>query len=679
MGAPTCARPSAACAAATTPVKIDGTIQRALQTAIAHHGAGHFAEAEAIYRRILEAQPRHPDAWHLLGVIAHQAGRSDIAVDFISRSIRLNSRNPAAHSNLGLAHARNGQLDRALAAYRRALELKPDHAEAHHGLGTVLATKGELEPARASYERALRFDRNHVNAHYNLGTTLAALDRLDEAIASYRRALALAPEHLEALTNLGAVFAKKGELDEARACYEKALALKPDHVEARNNLAGAQKDQGLLDDAIASYRQAVALNPKDPRFHSNLVYALHFHPGYDARAIHAEHLRWAQAHAAPLKSFLRPHTNDPNPDRRLRVGYVSPDFCEHPVGRFLLPLLGAHDHENVEVFCYSDVRHPDPTTDQLRAHADVWRDTAGVSDGHLAGTIREDRIDLLVDLTMHMAHNRLPLFARKPAPVQVTYLAYASTTGLDTIDYRLTDPFLDPPGSDDRFYSERSVRLPETYWCYQPGIATPDVSPLPALPAGGRVTFGCLNNFCKVTSATLTAWGQLLCAVPGSMLVLHAREGSHRARVRETLAHVGVDPARVRFIGYVSLREYFESYHSIDIGLDPFPYTGGTTTCDALWMGVPVVTLAGDTAFSRGGLSLLSNLGLPELAAHDTEEYVEIAAGLARNLPRLAELRASLRERVQRSPLTDAPRFARHMERAYREMWRGWCQTQRRQ
>ncbi len=659
-------------------MKNDGTIQRALQTAIAHHGAGRLAEAEAIYRRILEAQPRHPDAWHLLGVIAHQAGRSDIAVDFISRSIALNSRNPAAHANLGLALARNGQLDRAVAAYRRALELKPDYAEAHNSLGTVLATKGELEPARACYERALKFDRTHVEAHYNLGTTLAALDRLDEAIASYRRALSLAPEHLEALTNLGAVFAKKGELDEARTYYEKALTLKPDHVEARNNLAGAQKDEGLLDEAIASYRQAVASNPKDPRFHSNLVYTLHFHPGYDAHAIHTEHLRWAQAHAAPLKSFIRPHGSDPNPNRRLRIGYVSPDFCEHPVGRFLLPLLGAHDHENFEVFCYSDVRNPDPTTDQLRAHADVWRDTAGVSDGQLAGTIREDRIDLLVDLTMHMANNRLPLFARKPAPVQVTYLAYASTTGLDTIDYRLTDPFLDPPGADGRFYSERSVRLPETYWCYQPGIATPEVSPLPALSASGRVTFGCLNNFCKVTLATLAAWSRLLRAVPDSALVLHAREGSHRARVRETLAREGVDPARVRFVGFLPLPEYFARYHEIDIGLDPFPYTGGTTTCDALWMGVPVVTLAGKTAFSRGGLSLLSNLGLPELAARDTEDYVEIAAGLARELPRLAALRASLRERMRRSPLTDAPRFARHVEDAYREMWRGWCQTQRR-
>lgn len=649
--------------------------KRALQSAVAHHQAGRLVEAEAIYRRIVEVQPRLADAWHMLGVLAYQTGHSVTATDLISEAIALDPGKAAAHVNLGLALASCGQQDRAVAAYRRALAIQPNYAEAHNNLGASLAARGDLDEARKCYERTLVLDPNHVEAHYNLGTTLAAEDRLDEAVASCRRALTLRPDHVEAHTNLGAIFAKKGRLDEARTCYERALAIKPDHVEALNNLAGVQKDQGLLDEAIESYRRAISLNPQDARLHSNLVYTLHFHPGFDTQALHTEHRRWNQQHAAPLKSLVRPHVNDSSPARKLRIGYVSPDLREHPVGRFLLPLLAAHDRRSFEVFCYADVHDPDAVTERLRGHVAGWRSTVGLSDEQVAQTIREDRVDILVDLAMHMANNRLPLFARRPAPVQVTYLAYCSTTGMDTIDYRLTDPFLDPLGAEDGCYSERSMRLPETYWCYQPGVPTPEVSFLPAL-AAGRVTFGCMNNFCKVTPEVLATWARLLRAVPRSTLVLHAHEGSHRERVRVQLARDGVAAEQLRFVGYMPLVKYFEWYQSIDIGLDPFPYPGGTTTCDALWMGVPVVTLAGQSAFSRSGLSLLSNLGLPELVARSPEQYIQIAAGLARALPRLVELRATLRQRMSGSPLMDPARFTRNVESAYRSMWQHWCQNQ---
>jgi protein O-GlcNAc transferase len=271
-----------------------------------------------------------------------------------------------------------------------------------------------------------------------------------------------------------------------------------------------------------------------------------------------------------------------------------------------------------------------------------------------------------------MAYSRLLVFARKPAPVQVTYLAYCSTTGLETIDYRLSDPYLDPPGGDESCYSEQTIRLPETYWCYQMSLATPEVGPLPAAESD-HITFGCLNNFCKVSEPTLAAWAKLLRAIPNARLLLHAYEGTHRQRVQERLEREGIEPKRVRFAGLRPSREYFDLYQQIDIALDTFPYGGGTTTCDALWMGVPVVSLVGKTAVGRGGLSILSNVGLPELVACSEEEYVRIASELARDLARLSNLRSTLRQRMERSPLMDAPRFAPNIEAAYREMWRKWC------
>jgi predicted O-linked N-acetylglucosamine transferase (SPINDLY family) len=400
---------------------------------------------------------------------------------------------------------------------------------------------------------------------------------------------------------------------------------------------------------------------------------MQFHPAYDARAMANVHRLWNHQHAEPLRQFVRPHLNDRGPGRRLKVGYVSPDLRRHPVGRYLLPLLAHHDKNQVEVFAYTQVPVPDDVTRQLRSHTGHWRDLAGCSDEQTAQLIRDDKIDILVDLTMHMARNRLLVFARKPAPVQVTYLAYCSTTGLEAIDYRLSDPYMDPPEMDESVYSERTMRLPDCYWCYQPIIAAPEFGPLPALEQG-HITFGCLNNFCKVSEPTLAAWAKILQAVPNSQLLIHAPEGGSRQRVQERLKGDGIAPRRVQFAGFVPIESYFDLYHRIDMALDTFPCGGGTTTCDALWMGVPVVSLLGQTAVGRGGLSILSNIGLPELVARSEDEYVRIAAELAHDLPRLSHLRSTLRPRMERSPLMNAPRFARNVEFAYRQMWRQWCE-----
>jgi predicted O-linked N-acetylglucosamine transferase (SPINDLY family) len=389
--------------------------------------------------------------------------------------------------------------------------------------------------------------------------------------------------------------------------------------------------------------------------------------------IHEELGRWNRQHAEPLKKFIQPHANSRDADRRLRIGYVSADFRDHAVGRNVLPLLREHDHRQMEIFCYSNVVRADALTDQLRRYADAWRGIVGLSDSQAATLIRQDGIDILVDLALHTAKKGLTVFAHKPAPVQVTYLGYCSSTGMDAMDYRLSDPYLDPSDSDLSIYTEQTIRLPETYWCYSVAGPTPEPSRPPAA-AAGYVTFGCLNNFAKVSPA-LDLWAEILQSVPRSRLIVHSYPGAHLDAVRERFAGKGISPDRLEFPSRQPWPQYVRTYGRIDIALDPFPWGGGITTCDALWMGVPVVSLVGRTAVGRGGASILSNVGVPELIARTPQQYVQIAKGLAEDLPRLAELRRTLRGRMQASPLMDAPRFARNVEAAYRQIWRAWCAT----
>lgn len=637
-----------------------------------YQALGRPGEAAACHWRAACLQPDFPEAYFNLGISLRELGSLGEAEACYREALRIQPGCAEALLNLGSVLEERGQPGDAEACYREALRVRPDYAEAHNNLGTTLQGRARWEEAEACYRQALRLKGDYPDAYLNLGAVLQKQGQPQESEACYREALRFAPGHPAAHNHLGVILRKQGRPDEAVACFRAALQLRPDHPDAWTNLGTALQDMGLLDEALAAFRRSLAIRPGSASAHSNLLYGLHYHPASDARGLGEEHRRWDERHAEPLAGAIRPHTNDPDPDRRLRVGYLSPDLRSHPVGRFLLPLLEEHDRRHVEVFCYASLAAPDDFTRRLHGHADRWRDVAGLTDEQLAEVVRGDGIDILVDLTSHMANNRLLVFARKPAPVQVTYLAYCSTTGLRAIDYRLTDPFLDPPGHQAACYAEESVWLPETYWCYRPPVELPPAGPLPALTAG-HVTFGCLNNFCKVTPPTLAAWRDLLLTVPGSRLLLHAHPGSHRDRVRAFFAEGGVGAGRVEFVGFTPLPDYFRQYGCIDVGLDSFPYGGGTTTCDALWMGVPVVSLAGKTAVSRAGLSILTNAGVPDLVARTSEEYVRLAAGLAGDLARLAHLRGGLREALQRSVLTDAPRFARNVEAAYRQMWHRWC------
>jgi len=648
------------------------SIDEALRLGVEHHQAGRLAEAEGIYRQILTVNPRHADALHLMGVLAHQAGKSEAAVGMIRRAIEINPGSAVYYSNLGEACRAAGRIGEAVEACRKAVEMRPDYARGWGNLGAALYEAEKWEESLAACRRVVELKADYPEALNQMSVVQRDMGKGNESFAASHRALALRPDYAEAYVNLGNAVADRGEVDEAISLYRKAIQLKPQLAEAHANMGVALKDRGELGEAVACYRKAMEL--RGGQFvtaHSALLCAMYFDPAYSAGDIYQEHRRWNLAYGEPLKKFVQKHENDRDAGRRLRVGYVSPDFRQHSVGTFMLPLMEGHDRSAVEVFAYAHVRSPDAMTEKFKAAADQWRDIVGVGDEALAERIREDRIDILLDLTLHLDHNRLLAFARKPAPVQVTYLAYPGTSGLTTMDWRITDPYLDPVGSDEGIYSERSWRLPETYWCYRP--MWPGVEVNDRAVAGGEITFGCLNNFSKVTSGALEAWGRVMRQLPGSRLILYAMEGSHRQRVKDVLAKGGVEQSRVSFVGRQPLAKYYGEYQNIDIALDPFPYCGGTTTCDALWMGVPVVSLRGRTAVGRGGVSLLSNLGLGKLVAESVEEYVEIAIGLARDRERMAELRRTLRGRMEASVVMDVARFARHVEEAYRGMWREWC------
>jgi predicted O-linked N-acetylglucosamine transferase (SPINDLY family) len=466
-----------------------------------------------------------------------------------------------------------------------------------------------------------------------------------------------------------------GLLDDAAAAFRQFLAHHPNDTAVLCSLGGILKNQGLLDDAIAAYRRALALNPALPEAHSNIIATMLYNPASYPSALPAELRRWNLLYAAPLASDIRPHLNDRSPDRKLRIGFVSPDFRTHVVGKNLLPLFKHFDSESFDFFCYADVPAPDLLTAEFRRRATSFRHTSALSHAALADQIHTDRIDILLDLTLHLAGNRLLVFARKPAPVQVTFAGYPGSTGLQAIDYRLSDPYLDPPDlpDDPSCYSEKTLRLPATFWCYDPfDDAPPPVNSLPALSTG-TLTFGCLNNFCKISPANLDLWSRLLNRLPQSRLLLLAEEGSHRARTTRFLQDRGIHPSRVTFFTTRPQKQYLELYHQIDLSLDTLPYNGHTTSLDSLFMGVPVITLVGNAIVGRAGLSQLTNLALPEFIAHSEDQFLAIALDWSANLERLAALRATLRSRMQNSPLMDAPAFTRALQTAFRQIWHQWC------
>lgn len=578
----------------------------------------------------------------------------------------------------GLADLQRGDAAGAARRFKPLLAADPDNADLLHVLGVALHKAGDSDAGVALMARAIARNPGQPDFLINLANIHRERGEREAAEPLLRRAVALAPQYGRAWQDLASLLHQLEQLSEALDCRRKAVALDPTSVPLLVRLAVGLIDARQVAEGLSLCCQAVARDPRSFAAHSTLALSSHYLPG-DKAALFALHQAAGEAFDAKLPA-VAPYANGRDTGRRLRIGYVSADFRQHSVAYFLTPVLAAHDAAEVELFAYSNVAKPDAVTARLRALISNWRDVRGMTDAALADQVRVDGIDILVDLAGHTAGNRLGVFARKPAPLQVNWLGYPDTTGLAAMDARLTDAIADPPhdgpGGADRFAVETLVRLPQGFLCYGASDEAPPVAPLPA-GAAGPITFGSFNNLPKLSDETLDLWAQVLLAVPDSRLLLKARgldDPAIRQGVIARFALAGVDQSRLRFAGRVrDYRGHMALYGEIDIGLDSLPYNGTTTTCEALWMGVPTVTLAGDRHCARVGASLLTRVGLEECIAGTAEDYVATAARLAVDRGRLAELRGGMRARLQGSPLMDAKGFTASLEEAYRGLWRGWC------
>lgn len=676
-----------------------------LRLAEALRGLNRWDAAEAAYRTVLVVRPETAEAYANIGIGLYHKGRAEEAQAIYRRGARLRPDVAEIHGNLGPLLQAVRRFGEAEDCYHRALALRPDLTDSLTNLGCVLDTLGRSAEALALHRRALAVEPQLTAASMNLGSTLASLGRFAEAADTYlavagvepgnadalvyagnnllnqgrvadavdcfNRARVIAPRNPRLHNGLGNALLGLGRLAEAEAHFREALDIDPDYAEANNNLGAVYRNQGRQAEAVACFRRAVAATPHDARVHSNLLLTLCYQAGLDERSLFAEHLEWARRHAEPHTAARRPFANARDPERRLRIGYVSPDLREHAAAYFLEPMFERHDRTRCEIVCYAEVARPDSMTERLKSLVDRWRSTVGRSDDAVAAMVREDGIDILVDLAGHTGNNRLLVFARKPAPVQVTYLGYATTTGMSAMDYLLTEGWTVPPGEDGRYYTETIWRLPDVLRCYRPPRRSPPVAPPPALTGGRRITFGSLNAFVKVTPPVIALWSRLLLRVPDSELLLIS--DSPAERVAALFAAHGVTPDRLRQVGRRSMDGFLDLHAEVDVALDPFPHTGATTTLHTLWMGVPVVSLAGSRCSERGGVGILGPLGLSDLVATTPDEYLAIAEGLARDLDRLAALRVRLRPLMQDSTFCNPDRFTRQIEDAYRAMWRRWC------
>src|SRR3984885_2402416 len=703
---------------------------------LAHLDAGRVESAERLFRSVLKSEPDNPEANHALGTLVVRQGKPQSAISFLTAALKADPRQSQhwlsfaetllltgnagdARTVLETAEARGlfspefaalriridhaglywhalnqqraGRLAEAEKLYAAVLPADPgdvdgprmigqliaagvNAADAHANLGALLLDLGKPAKAMAHLMAALRQNPEHIHAHNNLGAVLFDVGKPHQAIVHATAALRQDPGFAEAHSNLANALMETGKLDESIRHYREALRLKPDYAMALNNLANALKAQGKITEAIANYRAATRLDPNLLHAQSNLIMTL----GYSAEVPHEDLVDQARqfndAVAAPLLR-ARAFANTPDPGWRLRVGYVSGDFRNHAVNYFFEPLLAHHQKEDFEFFAYANMHAEDEVTARLKARFDHWRNICALSDDAAADLIEADRIDILIDMSGHTGGNRLLIFARKPAPVQATWLGFIMTTGVKAIDYRISDGYGDPPGMTEHLNTETLWRLPATFCCYQPRADIADPIDHPPRDDNGFTTFGCFNNFTKVNDGTLKCWAEILARVADARLLLEIvglNSEAFRAETEARLVRLGLPLDRVILDPRKRSNQYV-LYNKIDVALDPFPYNGSTTTMDALWMGVPVLTLAGKQFGGRLGVTFLNNVGLPELVAENEAVYVDLAIGLASDPSRLRAMRGNLSQQMSASRMMDFAAFARDMEAAYRAMWRKWC------
>jgi len=665
--------------------------------------------AVQLFEQALAAEPASAEALNNRGLALLELKRVGEALSSFEQALLLKYDYAEAWNNRGLAHCELEDFENALASYDRALAIRPDYGKAAYNRANALFQLCRYREALAAYERALEINPLFAQALTNRGAALHKLRRYKEALAAYDDALAIEPDSPETLSNRGATLLElnrnedalancdralaivprlSGALNnrglalhklkrhhEALASFDQALAGDPNNAQSYLNRARVLFDRGEVGKAVESCRIALRLQPRNAETHSELLLMMQCLPGITPQDMVTEQERYAEFHEQPLRTTWRQHRNDRNPERRLRIGYMSGDFRNHSLAFFIEPILSGHDKSHVESYCYYNNADHDLHTKRIAAHADHWIECAGMTDEQLAERIRSDRIDILVDLSGHTARNRLLVFARKPAPVQATWMGYIGSTGLSAMDYRITDPRMDPPGLTERYHSETLIRLPESWAAYQPEPGCPRVNELPAL-GGKTFTFGSLNTLAKMNPAVIALWARLLKALPDAKLMLgDMGERPTRDRFLSEFGNEGIGPERLLLHPPVPILDYLALYHQIDLCLDPFPYTGGITTAHAMWMGVPVITLAGVQSVSRHGVAFLYRVGLPDFIAHSEAEYVERAVRVARDLPSLSRIRRSLRERMTTYSACDPQVITRHLENAYRSMWRRWCES----
>ena len=653
---------------------------------------GQNEQAIETYKHLLKLYPQNPaDIQNNLGNLYRLVGQPENAVESYNAAATLLPDNPAVHYNLGVVLQDLFRFEQAIVAYQKALALNPNLAIAHNNLGNAYKAVEQNEKALECFRRAIAIDPNHAMAHANLAALLVLMGNIDQAVESCMQAIRIQPQNADFHSALGdiyldcAMFADAiphfqnalnlnpnlpvihnklgyclymiGKFNQAVERMKQSIALKPDYSEAYNNLAYVMINQGVAENAIQYFRKSLELAPNCAAYHSNLIFLMHYLPGCSQADIFNELVQWNKSFGKTDPNSALSLRADPSPDRKLRIGFVSADFLNHPVSRFIIPLFQNLDPDRFEIHAYSNNKIFDSVSAKIQSLAHHWTPIYLMNDDRFEKQVREDRIDILIDLAIHSSGNRLKAFSRRLAPLQICWLAYCGSSGLHTMDYRLSDPQIDPHGLFDPYYTEKTLLLPDCHWCCN----VPADAPTPHLPPDEHPVFGCFNTFRKINPLVLKLWAAILAKTPGATLLLHAQEGDHRDIICNQFQHLGVDPNRIRFFNHGSAVKYFALYNQIHVALDPFPYNGGTTTCDALYMGVPVVSrIWNDRAAGRAGLSLLSQVGLSDLAVDSDDAYIQTAVDLAQNAPRLRELRANLRNTMLASPLMDAPRFAKN-------------------
>ena len=681
---------------------------------LAHYNLGNlfkkqhrYQEAVQSYCQALTLNPGFADAMGNMGAALKELGRMDEAIACYRQALALKPDLIEAYNNLGIAQNAQGQTEAAIISYHQALALNPDYAEAHNNLGNIFNEREQYELAETHYKRAIELSPQDAEAYNNLGGVLNSLGRHEQAIATFEHAISLSPEDPSIYSHLGVVLKEQGRYDEALSSYHKAIALKPDFAGAYNNMADVYKEQERFDEAIESLRKAIAFDPNLAEAYNNLgntlqmqgqleeaitsyrdgltlkhnykntfnnlLFCVNYHPDYSSEELYAYYKEYEQHFARPLYKEWQTHPNDRDPQRRIKIGYVSPSFRFHSTRHFLEPLLSHHDHSHFEIYAYAQISHTDDVTARYQSYVDHWIPTRGMSDTALAERIRADGIDILVDVAGHTGDNRLLVFARKPAPVSLHWLDFGYTTGLSAIDYYLTDAPTTPPGSQ-AYFAEKLWQLPTPAYAYRTSEGMGEVGALPA-SRNGHINFGTLTRAVRLNYKLIRAWSEILKAVPGSHLIINSsnfKSAAMQERMAERFMAHGIARERLE-IG--SNSPPWDVLRNIDIGLDCYPHNSGTTLFETLYMGIPFVTLAGRPSVGTLGASVLHGIGHTEWIAESEEQYIAKAVALASDLPALAQLRSTLRAQMEQSPLMDEVGFTRAVEQAYRQMWQQWCES----